>query len=200
MFQLCLTLLVSFLALAAISQADSIRAVEEQSYEEHGAHQHGVAHLRIALADKLVEITLDSPAANVYGFEHEASSEADKKVVAETSAKLAAGADLFALDAAAQCKFEKAELVGGQVENEKSTENTERDKHKHEHAANDEPTHRDVVVNWLFSCAQPTALKTITPQFFTTFSGFKKLEVEWVTGQNASAATLETNEPIKLIP
>ena len=42
-----------------------------------GAHEHGVAKLNVVLDDNTLELELDSPAMNLVGFEHAASSDAD---------------------------------------------------------------------------------------------------------------------------
>lgn len=182
----------------AKSDASSNTVVEKQEvHEEHGAHEHGVGTLSIAIADKVIEINLDSPAANVFGFEHKASSEADKKVVAEASAKLEAGGNLFDFDKAAQCKFEKAELNTGQDELSEEEKAAEKEPPTEE---NMEANHLDVGVNWVFGCEQPASLKTITPKLFANFPAFERLEVEWVSDQGASAQTLEKDQAINLTP
>lgn len=160
--------------LSADTAQQSATMQAHTEHEEHSAHEHGVGSLSIAVTNQTIEIQLDSPAANVFGFEHEPSSEADQTTVAEISAKLQAGLDLFEFDQDAQCKLEKAELT---TDSEHSEDQT--DAKAHEHAAeNETPTHRDITVNWLFSCEQPSALKTITPHLFSQFNGFEKLEVK----------------------
>lgn len=176
--------------------SESAKMHEHAEHEEHSTHEHGVGSLSIAVANETIEIQLDSPSANVFGFEHEPSSEADKKTITEVSAKLQAGLGLFEFDKDAKCKLEKAELTNAS-EYAEGQSNSKAHEHTGEHNA---PTHRDIAVNWLFSCEQPSALKTITLQLFSKFSGFKKLEVKWITHQNASAKTLEQDEVITLAP
>lgn len=48
-----------------------------------GKHEHGVAQLNVALDGKTLELELDSPAMNLVGFEHAASTDADKAAVAK---------------------------------------------------------------------------------------------------------------------
>ena len=51
----------------------------KDEHEEHGSHEHGAAQLTIAVGDGELEIELETPAANVFGFEHKVTSEEDKK-------------------------------------------------------------------------------------------------------------------------
>lgn len=53
-----------------------------------GKHEHGVAQLNVALDGKTLELELDSPAMNLVGFEHAASTDADKAAVAKARAQL----------------------------------------------------------------------------------------------------------------
>lgn len=207
MFSLRVVLFVSCLALASLSQAQTDQTEQPSEHEEHGAHEHGTAHLSIAIADQALEIHLDSPAANIFGFEHEAHSEADKKTLAEASAQLAAGADLFAFEPAAACKFKTAEIKtegaepADHDEHEAATQQTETTKPTtHQHQTETNEAHQDLQVTWLFTCEQTDALKTITPTLFSRFSGFKNLKVEWVSAKGASATQLVKDEPIQFAP
>ncbi|MFO6377007.1 DUF2796 domain-containing protein, partial [Pseudomonas aeruginosa] len=62
-----------------------------------GKHEHGVAQLNVALDGKTLELELDSPAMNLVGFEHAASTDADKAAVAKARAQLEKPLELFAL-------------------------------------------------------------------------------------------------------
>jgi len=53
-----------------------------------GAHVHGIASLNLALEGSKFEIELDSPAINLVGFEHQASSDADKAKLTAARAAL----------------------------------------------------------------------------------------------------------------
>ncbi len=51
----------------------------EHKHREHKAHQHGAAELAIAFQGNTGSIDLLAPSESVFGFEHEAKKETDKK-------------------------------------------------------------------------------------------------------------------------
>ena len=80
---------------------------------QHGAHEHGVGQLNVAVEGEEVEIELVAPGADIVGFEHEAESDADKAAIAEATEVLADGNALFIFPAEAECKLEEAEVESG---------------------------------------------------------------------------------------
>lgn len=75
-----------------------------------GAHEHGVAKLNVVLDGNTLELELDSPAMNLVGFEHAASSDPDKPKVAAVRQQLEQPLKLFGLAAAAGCVEDAQEL------------------------------------------------------------------------------------------
>ena len=67
--------------------------------EEQAAHEHGAARLTIATNDVGIEISLQSPAANIFGFEYVASSDSDHHTLQKALGTLKNGGALF-LDSA----------------------------------------------------------------------------------------------------
>ena len=123
-------LITSFFALLFVLYADPLMAGEKHNHgehesseksehahhkhddhkaerEQHGAHEHGVAKLAIVVGDEGVEIMLESPAANVVGFEYMPVGEQDKQRVLDAKAKLEAGDDLFDMSDDAGCELKK---------------------------------------------------------------------------------------------
>jgi len=60
------------------------------SVPAHEAHVHGVGQLDVALDGNTLSLHLDSPLANLVGFEHAANSAKDKQAVRAMSADLRA--------------------------------------------------------------------------------------------------------------
>ena len=86
--------------LAPLPVAVALAATER----EHGAHEHGAASLDAVLFDDRVELVLDSPWANLVGFEHTPSSDEDRATVDAALADLESAEALAgALPAAAGC-------------------------------------------------------------------------------------------------
>ena len=175
--------LISTLSLLLALSSSPLHADE---HEEHGAHEHGTATLSLAVGEAGVDIMLESPAANIVGFEHAATTDEDKQTLADAQKKLEAGADLFAFNAEAGCTLKSAEVVSALLGNTKT--GTPDD-------------HNDMDVRWAFTCTTLAELTDVTTQLFATFpEGFQHLKVEWVTDNSASALELEKDDTIKLTP
>lgn len=173
-------------AYAETQKSTEIPVYEE--HEEHGAHEHGVAKLSIAIGTEGLEITLDSPAVNMVGFEHIPTTDDDKKKMKDTVDKLEAGDDLFALDAAAECELKDTEVLSALHgdDMEKSV-------------LPDADEHNDVSVTWSYACAKPAALKTVDVKLFSAFpEGFQRINVEWLTDKGASMTVLDKDGSVQL--
>lgn len=171
---------------------------------QHGSHEHGHARLTIATTDSGAEITLETPAANIFGFEHLANSDEEHHVVHEAVEKLNTGDSLFNFDEKAECEQRKVDIdsnIASAHDKEKHDHDEHADKHdadeeeKHDHDEHDhasESSHSDVDVSWTFTCKKAEAISQIEIQLFKAFpKGFERLDLEWIT-QTASGA-----EPLK---
>lgn len=149
----------------------------QDTHEQHGTHEHGVATLALAVGDAGLEITLESPAANVLGFEHTPSTDAEKQKLADVKTKLQAAADLFALNSEAGC-----ELKDVSIDTPQGSEG-----------------HSDMDVAWAYACSKPADLKTVEVKLFSAFpEGFHKIKAEWVTTKGASAQELTQDATLNL--
>ncbi|WGZ94400.1 MAG: DUF2796 domain-containing protein [Candidatus Thiothrix putei] len=186
LFSLCLALSSSTL------YADD----HEHEHEEHGAHEHGAATLAIAAGAEGLEIMLESPAANIIGFEHAATTDEDKQKLTDAVKKLEAGAELFSMNTEAGCTLKSAEVISALLGN---AEDAAKSKDDHDHKEGE--THNDMDVTWSFACTQPAELKEVTVKLFTAFpDGFQHIKAEWVTEKGASALELDKDDTIKLTP
>ena len=151
---------------------------------QHEAHEHGVARLTLAVDGKQLEITLQSPAANMVGFEHSATTDEEWQKLAEVKEILAKGQNLFRINPEADCSLKNSEVKSALFE--------------HVDHKNGE-THGDVDASWLFTCADPSALRTVKTGFFASFpGGFEKIMFEWITATSASAVTIDHDDVIEL--
>ncbi|MGB1257506.1 MAG: ZrgA family zinc uptake protein, partial [Thiolinea sp.] len=105
-----LTPLATALLLALSSYSAVAEKKDNHEMEHHDSHEHGVARLTVATTDDGLEIALESPAANVFGFEHSAKSEEEREAVHAAMDKLKDGSALFAINSAAACSLEKATI------------------------------------------------------------------------------------------
>ncbi len=152
----------------------------EHDHAEHGSlgkHEHGVASLNVALDGNTLEIQLESPAMNIVGFEHAASSAADQAKVAAARQQLQQPQALFALPIEAKCTLKQHELQGALFA-------AHADEHEHEHGAHEpgeEQGHSDISAHYQFDCATPAALQTLElGSFFGSFPDTEKLDVQLI--------------------
>ncbi|MCK3853924.1 DUF2796 domain-containing protein [Pseudomonas sp. W2Jun17] len=183
----------------------AVAHAHEEHDHEHGslgAHEHGVGRLNAVLDGKALELELDSPAMNLVGFEHVATSAADKAKVADVRKQLENPLALFNLPKAAGCVVSSQELnsplFGDKPEadhddDDHATDGKGAAAHEHHH------DHSEIHAHYQFTCATPTALGNLDlSQVFKTFPATKKIQVQLIgpSGQQgvdatATAATLK---------
>ena len=169
--------------------------------DELGAHEHGAANLDVLLDGAMLYIDLDTPAANVLGFEHAPSTDEQRDAVQSARASLESG-ELFVPDAAAGCSLESADVQIGLAEDaEHDGDHHDEDHHgeddhdddhhddEHEdehgddrdgehhdeaHAEGEEhagETHSDITAAYVYRCDEPAALNQVATMLFETFEG-----------------------------
>ncbi len=199
MRRLLLALPFALLPLAVAHAAD-----EHDHDHEHGslgAHEHGVGRLNAVLDGPALELELDSPAMNLVGFEHLATTAADKAKVAAARKQLENPLALFNLPKAAGCVVSTQELnsplFGDKPEADHDDDDHDEDAkdgaHDHHH------DHSEIHAHYQFTCATPTALSNLDlTQVFKTFPATQKIQVQLIgpSGQQgveatATAATLK---------
>ncbi len=196
--------LLNIISLILLLSPTILIAGEEVSHDleghaQHDAHEHGAARLMIAATGEQLEIILESPGVNLVGFEHAATSAADRQRLADAKAKLDAGQNLFRINPEAECTLKNSHVDIAALGHEDHDAHEEHKDHG-EHAQHEEgETHSDIEATWLFTCAEPSDLATIQTGLFAAFpKGFEKIMVEWLTDKNASAITLEQDAVIEL--
>ena len=148
---------------------------------DHEAHVHGEAILHVVLEKNALAIELNSPAANIVGFEHQPKNKAQKKAVADAIQHLKKIGDLFLIPAAAQCKAEEVEVASSLAENQDDHHHRhghEEHDHKDEH---EEETHSEFTAHYHFHCDQPAQLNQIEMTIFKTFPGIENMDVQSVS-------------------
>lgn len=184
------TLLALPFALLPLAAAHATEHDHAHDHEEHGSlgkHEHGVASLNVALDGQTLEIQLESPAMNLVGFEHAATSEADKAKVAAAHQQLEQAQALFALPIEAKCVLQESDLdsplFGGAAHEHE---------HEHEHEEHEAGhVHSDIDASYRFTCSNPQALKTLElGTFFGTFPGTTKLQAQLIGPNGQQGAEL----------
>jgi len=200
MRRLLLALPFALLPLAIAHAAD-----EHDHDHEHGslgAHEHGVGRLNAVLDGQALELELDSPAMNLVGFEHVATTAADKAKVAAVRKQLENPVALFNLPQAAGCVVSSQELNSPLFGDKPEADHDDDDDHDHDAkdgAHEHHHDHSEIHAHYQFTCTTPTALSNLDlTQVFKTFPATKKIQVQLIgpSGQQgvdatATAATLK---------
>lgn len=178
-------------------------SAQEHNHDDHehshslGAHVHGVATLNIALENQQLEMQLDSPAMNIFGFEYKPSSDADKQAVADAERTLKNEQALFALTTAGQCALSSMsidnDLIGQHDEHEHDND------HAHAVHSNEKDAHQhsDISAHYVFNCTAPSKLNSIDlAGFFKAFPKTEKINVQLVTAEAQNGVELSPSNTV----
>ena len=179
MRRLLLAIPFALLPLAMAHAADD----HDHEHASLGAHEHGAGSLDVALDGQTLELDLDGPSMNLVGFEHLATTDADKAKVAAAQAQLGNPLVLFNLPKAAECSVEAQDLQSPLFEAAPE---------EAAGVAKGEHHHSDIEAHYAFTCSKPEALKTLDlSTFFKTFPGTHKIKVQLIgsSGQQGVEAT-----------
>ena len=179
----------------------------DQEHRRHDAHVHGIAALNLALDGEEVHIELDSPAANIVGFEHAPSSEADYAALDKAVAALKIGDQLFRFNDEAGCRKEKAMVKSALLEEEHADHHDHEEKgehghekHEHEEHGHDEhegeETHSDIEAVYHFECAKPGKLTQLTVELFEAFPATEELNVQYIIESKQGARELTAKDHV----
>lgn len=187
MRRLLLALPFALLPLAVAHAANEHDHDHDHEHGSLGAHEHGVGRLNAALDGQTLELELESPAMNLVGFEHAATTDADKAKVAAARAQLEKPLALFNLPAAAGCKVVSQELesplFGDKPDADDHDDDAGKDSHEHHH------DHSEIHAHYQFSCATPGALKTLDlVTVFSTFPATQKIQVQLISASGQQGA------------
>jgi hypothetical protein len=192
-------LLAPLLLVASGASADEKHEHDQDDeHRQHGAHVHGITALSLALEGQKAQIELDSPAANIVGFEHAPSSESDHAALDKAVATLKDGDRLFRFDDDAGCRMETANVASELLDEEHedhTKEGHEDAQHEHEHEHEGE-THSDIEAAYHFECDEPGKLAQLTIELFEAFPGMEKLEVQYVIESKQGAAELTATDHV----
>lgn len=193
MRRLLLALPFALLPLAIAQAADEHNHDHDHEHGSLGAHEHGVGRLNAVLDAKTLELELESPAMNLVGFEHLATTAADKAKVAAVRKQLEQPLALFSLPKAAGCVVSTQELesplFGDKPEDDHDHATDGKGAAAHDH------DHSEIHAHYQFTCATPAALKDLDlANIFKTFPATLKIQVQLIgpSGQQGVEATAKT--------
>jgi hypothetical protein len=167
----------------------------------HGAHEHGIGELDVAVEGSTVELELTSPAVNLVGFEHPPRDAGERAALDEAVKALRDGTALFALSGGAGCVSRDvdvdsplldghhAESHAGHADEHDGDDDHDEDEHGHEE-------HADFSVSWKIDCAHPASLRELDAgAFFARFPKTEKLRLKAATTGGQTSADLTAKQP-----
>lgn len=183
---------------------------KQQTEQQLGVHQHGLASLSLALNEQQLVLELLAPAADIIGFEHAPQNIEQEQQQAASYTRVQDGNALFTLPKQAQCTFIDSKLLveeedelhqepheHAKADSQKTAaakhndEHDDHDEHEHEH---DEHGHSDVLVQYQYQCLQPQALNRLETQLFAQFPSLNNIELQGIVSSGQVAASLSPEQ------
>jgi hypothetical protein len=138
-----------------------------------GAHVHGSARLQVAVDGNTLSLQLDTPLANLVGFEHAPRTAQQKQALRAMADRLRQAAEIFTPTPAARCLVVSIELESPLLQPSPP-------------AGGD--GHADLDGSFVFRCADPAALRDLEVGLFASFPKLRRLDVQ-VAGPRGQSAT-----------
>lgn len=182
------------LGLVAVLLVFASRMLRNPSPPSHGGggHEHGVAHLNLAVEGTDLHLEFISPSANLVGFEHSPRTEAQRTAVSDAIEILGKGESLLVSSAHAQCMLAEF-VVDTDIGGGPGTESE--DGHAHEHDETSKPpSHSEFSAEYHFVCERPEELTGIDVMFFDRFPGIEHIEVRLLTATGQAAQGLSARD------
>ena len=160
---------------------------------EHTSHVHGLAEMTIVIESDRLEIEIKSPAMNLVGFEHKASTQKHIEAVNQAELLLSNPKDIFSFTGA-HCQLANKNLGLSHIK--KTHHHLEKE---HTKSINKQDNHSEVIAYYYYHCEKTSALSAITVTLFDLFPSLQKVNVMWATENQQGAITLSaTNKVINL--
>ncbi|MBR9829679.1 MAG: DUF2796 domain-containing protein [Oceanospirillales bacterium] len=147
-------------------------------------HQHGVAQLDLVLEPPMLAIGFSSPLANLNGYEHQPVSAEERQAWSRLLAQLKSADALIQLPAHADCSLSRVDLH--------LPFTTDKGEHDHRHTTDaPHPQHADLMAEYLYLCANSTAITQLVLPLLPAFPAIERLNVQLITpaGQHSSTLT-----------
>jgi len=177
---------LSLLALVPLSAS----AGDDHRHVQHDAHVHGAATLQLILQGNDLEMEFHSPAMNIVGFEHKATTADEKQKIQDALATLRNAGELFSFSGT-RCQLTEveAELDQDDHDDEHGHDN-DHDQHHDDHAEAHTAGHSEFDVDYRFRCDDGSRLSTIEVKLPVRFTGIQTLDAEWILNDSQGAAEL----------
>lgn len=162
---------------------------DEVEHRQLGPHVHGQGTLDIAIEGKKISMDLVAPGMDIVGFEHIATTDAQKQAVEKAKAKLTDVLGVFKLPASANCKADAAN-----VESRKETHHPG-DKDDDDDDKPGAPQHSEFHATYTITCEAPESITGMETVYFTNFAGAQLLNVNVTTSKGQTQAQMTRAKP-----
>ena len=197
-----------FAALAFIASPSVHAEIGTGSHSSQTAHVHGAAELTLAIDGSAIEIDFQSPAVNLVGFEHKASTKKQKKAVHDAKSRLQNAEQLF-IFSGNTCSLTKVSMdlsslidveknhhkdhddASTHDSHEKHDEHDEHDEHDTHKEHND--NHSEIRANYAYSCSKEGDIDSLAVELFKFFPDIETINTQWITGSGQGGAALTTS-------
>jgi hypothetical protein len=178
----------SFLMISSVSALTA-------EHRDAGKHVHGEGELNIAVEEKTAAIEFRAPGESLYGFEHEAKTDAEKKKQQAALELLKAKFhEMVILDKSLGCKFTSKRVAvveegadRGKKEEQKASPGKQGEQKK-------SPEHREVVAEFSLACEKPLPGTDVRFGFTKAFPSLQELKVQALSGAKQSGATVRKDK------
>ena len=168
-------------------------------------HVHGQGQVGMAIDQNLISMTLESPGADIVGFEHEARTAEEKTAVTEALKQLSDPMFVIQLPANASCKVVQAssEVTSengdeGHADHEEHTDHDEHEDHEDhaDHEEHENEAHGSFIAEYQLECATIAAIDSIKFVYFDHFRNAQSLIVVLIDKNGQHRHEISRDNPI----
>lgn len=189
------TLVSAMTILPHVAQANGDHS-SHGAHDSHGAHVHGIAQLLLTREGPQLELILESPAANLIGFEHPPAGAEDREAINRAVASLRDSERLFTISGG-DCT-----TTGVRITN--PFEEDDHPEHHAEHHHEDDDVghtdrHTEFHVSYQYACDEKAEVKQLKTGLLAVFPAIEQLDVQWITERGQGAERLGGNNNTVLL-
>lgn len=178
-------MLVIMFLLALKAGAESSHHHHDHDVPQQDAHLHGYVELTLAIEGDQLEIQLTSPAINIVGFEHKATSKQQLQAIERAKQTLESPAMLFSFSGS-DCASTQSTAHFPVLDEH----HTDHDDHE-----SDKESHSEITASYKYNCSEGKKVDAVQVNLIQYFPTIEKIEAMWLSDvkQGASELTSESN-------
>ena len=184
------TLIIMFL-FALRAGAESSHHHHDHDVPQQDAHLHGYVELTLAIEGDQLEIQLTSPAINIVGFEHKATSKQQLQAIEQAKQTLESPAMLFSFSGS-DCASTLATAHFPVLDEHHTDHGNHEDHEDHE---SDKENHSEITASYKYNCSEGKQIDAVQVNLIKYFPTIEKIKAMWLSDlkQGASELTSESN-------